>query len=68
MQVHEDHLLALHQPSVLKLETVSRSFSKFQDDGLLEVKQRNVRVPDEAALRRVLHDTTPEHGSRCSET
>ena len=42
----------------LKLETVSRSFSKFQDDGLLEVRQRNVRVLDEAALRRVMHDAT----------
>ena len=27
----------------LKLETVSRAFSKFQDDGLLEVKQRQIR-------------------------
>ena len=30
----------------LKLETVSRTFSKFQDDGLLEVKQRHIRVVD----------------------
>ena len=28
----------------LKLETVSRAFSKFQDDGLLEVKQRQIVV------------------------
>jgi CRP/FNR family transcriptional regulator len=27
----------------LKLETVSRTFSKFQDDGILEVKQRQIR-------------------------
>jgi CRP/FNR family transcriptional regulator len=40
----------------LKLETVSRSFSKFQEDGLLQVKQRNVCVLDEAALRRITHD------------
>ena len=32
----------------LKLETVSRTFSKFQDDGLLEVKQRHIRILDEA--------------------
>ena len=28
----------------LKLETVSRTFSRFQDEGLLEVKQRQVRI------------------------
>ncbi len=28
----------------LKLETVSRAFSKFQDEGLLEVKQRQIHV------------------------
>ena len=36
----------------LKLETVSRAFSKFQNAGALEVKQRAVRVLDEAGLRR----------------
>ncbi len=36
----------------LKLETVSRSFSKFQDDGLLEVKQRHIQVVDDAGLDR----------------
>jgi CRP/FNR family transcriptional regulator len=35
----------------LKLETVSRTFSKFQDDGLLEVKQRDIRILDLAALQ-----------------
>jgi CRP/FNR family transcriptional regulator len=38
----------------LKLETVSRAFSKFQDDGVLEVKQRHVRVLDEDALRQLV--------------
>jgi CRP/FNR family transcriptional regulator len=38
----------------LKLETVSRTFSKFQDDGVLQVKQRNVRVLDASALRRLV--------------
>ena len=40
----------------LKLETVSRAFSRFQEDGLLEVKQRDIRVLDEPGLRRLLND------------
>ena len=42
----------------LKLETVSRTFSKFQDDGLLEVKQRQIRVLDEPGLRQVVNNGT----------
>jgi CRP/FNR family transcriptional regulator, anaerobic regulatory protein len=38
----------------LKLETVSRTFSRFQEDGLLAVKQRDIRILDEAALRRLV--------------
>jgi CRP/FNR family transcriptional regulator len=38
----------------LKLETVSRAFSKFQEDGLLEVKQRQIRVLDVAALQALV--------------
>lgn len=38
----------------LKLETVSRTFSKFQDDGLLEVKQRHIRLLDAAGLQQLL--------------
>ena len=41
----------------LKLETVSRTFSKFQDDGLLEVKQRHIRVLDAEALQRMVNGT-----------
>ncbi len=41
----------------LKLETVSRTFSKFQEDGLLEVRQRQIRVLDADALHRVLNGT-----------
>jgi CRP/FNR family transcriptional regulator len=37
----------------IKLETVSRAFSRFQEESLLEVRQRNVRVVDEARLRRL---------------
>jgi len=40
----------------LKLETVSRAFSRFQDDGLLEVKQRDIRVLDEPGLRGLLNE------------
>ena len=38
----------------LKLETVSRTFSKFQDDGLLEVKQKQIRILDQESLRRLV--------------
>lgn len=38
----------------LKLETVSRCFSKFHEDGILEVQQRNVRILDPEALRRII--------------
>ncbi|MDM4765725.1 fumarate/nitrate reduction transcriptional regulator Fnr [Pelomonas sp. SE-A7] len=39
----------------LKLETVSRTFSKFQDEGLLEVKQRQIRILDQAGLQQLLN-------------
>jgi CRP/FNR family transcriptional regulator len=39
----------------LKLETVSRAFSKFQDDGLLEVRQRQIRVLDHGALQKLVN-------------
>jgi CRP/FNR family transcriptional regulator len=42
----------------LKLETVSRTFSKFQDDGLLEVKQRQIRILDQAGLRQLVNSTS----------
>jgi CRP/FNR family transcriptional regulator len=38
----------------LKLETVSRLFSKFQADGLLEVNQKHVRIADIAGLDKML--------------
>jgi CRP/FNR family transcriptional regulator len=41
----------------LKLETVSRTFSKFQDDGLLEVKQRQIRIMDQAGLRLIVNNS-----------
>ena len=39
----------------LKLETVSRTFSKFQDEGILEVKQRQIRVLDQSALQSLVN-------------
>ena len=39
----------------LKLETVSRTFSKFAEDGMIEVKQRHVRILDTAALQRLVN-------------
>jgi CRP/FNR family transcriptional regulator len=39
----------------LKLETVSRAFSRFQEDGLLEVKHRAIRIVDEAALHSLVN-------------
>ncbi|MFN0185487.1 MAG: fumarate/nitrate reduction transcriptional regulator Fnr [Aquabacterium sp.] len=39
----------------LKLETVSRAFSKFQDDGILEVRQRQIRVLDPDKLARLVN-------------
>lgn len=38
----------------LKLETVSRTFSRFAEQGLLDVQHRNVRILDAEGLRAVL--------------
>jgi len=38
----------------LKLETVSRLFSQFQSDGLIDVQQKHVRILDTTGLERVL--------------
>jgi CRP/FNR family transcriptional regulator, anaerobic regulatory protein len=43
----------------LKLETVSRAFSRFQDEGILAVKQRQIEVRDAAALQKLVN------GSAC---
>ncbi|MDH5708308.1 MAG: fumarate/nitrate reduction transcriptional regulator Fnr [Hylemonella sp.] len=39
----------------LKLETVSRTFSKFMEDGIIEVKQRHVRILDTNALSQIVN-------------
>jgi CRP/FNR family transcriptional regulator len=38
----------------LKLETVSRLFSRFHDDGLIEVQQKHVRILDAEGLTKLL--------------
>ncbi len=40
----------------LKLETVSRTFSKFSEDKVLEVKQRHVRILNTEALRDIVNN------------
>jgi CRP/FNR family transcriptional regulator, anaerobic regulatory protein len=37
----------------MKLETVSRMFSKFQRDGLVETRGKQIRIVDLEALARV---------------
>lgn len=39
----------------LKLETVSRTFSKFVDEGIVEVKQRHIRILKTDALKRIVN-------------
>ena len=39
----------------LKIETVSRTFSKFVEDGMVEVKQRHVRILDTDKLQRLVN-------------
>ncbi|MBV2164010.1 fumarate/nitrate reduction transcriptional regulator Fnr [Comamonas nitrativorans] len=41
----------------LKLETVSRTFSKFVEDGIVEVKQRHIRILDQEALQRLVNSS-----------
>jgi CRP/FNR family transcriptional regulator len=42
----------------LKLETVSRTFSKFADDGIVEVKQRHVRILNPDGLKLIVNAQT----------
>lgn len=42
----------------MKLETVSRTFSKFVEDGIIEVKQRYVHIKDTEALKRIVNPQT----------
>ncbi|MFT4171489.1 MAG: fumarate/nitrate reduction transcriptional regulator Fnr [Rhodocyclaceae bacterium] len=42
----------------LKLETVSRTFSKFHDEGLISVQQKHIRILDADGLRALLNHTS----------
>ncbi len=43
----------------LKLETVSRVFSRFQEEGLIAVQQKNIRILDTARLREIVGRSNP---------
>ena len=38
----------------LKLETVSRIFSRFQEDGLISVQQKQIRIDNSTGLKKIL--------------
>jgi len=42
----------------MKLETVSRTFSKFSEEGIIEVKQRYVRILEPDALKKIFNPQT----------
>jgi len=42
----------------MKLETVSRTFSKFVEDGIIDVKQRYVHIKNTDGLRRIVNPQT----------
>lgn len=42
----------------LKIETISRTFSKFSGSGIIEVKQRYVRILDSEALKQIFNPQT----------
>jgi CRP/FNR family transcriptional regulator len=44
----------------LTLETISRIFSRFQDDGLIEVNNRHIRIKDAERLRSLVGQQTHE--------
>ena len=44
----------------LKLETVSRTFSKFVEEGWVQVKQRHIRIVDAAALQNLVNGSREE--------
>jgi CRP/FNR family transcriptional regulator len=40
----------------LKLETISRTFSKFVEQNIIEVKQRHVRILNADALKLIVNN------------
>ena len=45
----------------LKLETVSRTFSKFQDDGLLGVHQKHINIANITGLKNIMGQSPAAH-------
>jgi CRP/FNR family transcriptional regulator len=43
----------------LKLETVSRSFSKFQEQGIIEAQGKHIKLLDLDALRHMISASRP---------
>jgi CRP/FNR family transcriptional regulator, anaerobic regulatory protein len=39
----------------MKLETVSRTFSRFAEEGIIEVRQRHIHILDDQALKRLVN-------------
>lgn len=39
----------------MKLETVSRTFSKFSDEGMIEVNMRHIKILEPAALKKIFN-------------
>ena len=44
----------------MKIETVSRTFSKFAEEGLISVHQRNIHITDSNALKKIVN-----HSQHC---
>lgn len=45
----------------MKLETVSRTFSRLQEEGIIEIKQRYVRILNPDALKIIVNHDTPNN-------
>jgi CRP/FNR family transcriptional regulator len=45
----------------LKLETISRTFSKFSEEGIIEVKQRYVKIINPDALKKIFNPQPCNH-------
>jgi CRP/FNR family transcriptional regulator len=48
----------------LAVETVSRLFTRFQEEGLLEVERRHITIRDLDRLRRMVGSCSPPHRAR----
>ena len=48
----------------MKLETVSRTFSKFAAAGIIEVRQRHVRILNAPELQRIVNQQSGQESAR----